>query len=252
MTLKNGDFIKINYTETIDGQLIRATDAEVAKEKGIFDEEMEYGPRTIVIGAGQLVKGFEEDFIGKEIGYSGQIEVPPEQAYGVHDPEKTQSVTANKFKDEKPHVGMRVSAEGKTGTVTRIIGRKVTVDFNHPLADKTAVFDYQILEQIEDETEKLKSMIKTFARADLEARIVDRDAEIVVPWEISYYKEWFMIRRGLADMILQTLGLNEVRFVEKHTGQKVTAEMISPPGKEPAQPEAEAAQETEEAPEGSS
>jgi peptidylprolyl isomerase/FKBP-type peptidyl-prolyl cis-trans isomerase SlyD len=51
-----------------------------------------------------------------------------------------------------------------------------------------------------------------------------------------------MIRRGLADMILQHLGLKEVDFVEKHTGQKISAELISPPGKEPAAP-AEAAPE---------
>jgi len=250
MTLKNGDFIKINYTETVDGQVIRSTDAEVAKEKGIFDEEMEYGARTIVIGSGQLVKGFEEDLIGKEIGYSGQVEVPPEMAYGAHDAGKVQSVTVNKFKEEKPHIGMGVSLDGKNGIVTRIIGRKVTVDFNHPLVDKTVVYDYQILEQIEDQDEKLKAMIKTFARADLEAKVVGQDAEIVVPWEISYYKEWFMIRRGLADMIIQTLGLDEVRFIEKHTGQKVTAEMISPPGKEPGK--AETTEEGEEAPEGPS
>jgi hypothetical protein len=41
-------------------------------------------------------------------------------------------------------------------------------------------------------------------------------------------------------MILQHLSLKEVDFVEKHTGEKVKAELISPPGKEPgAEPQAE-------------
>ncbi len=59
-------------------------------------------------------------------------------------------------------------------------------------------------------------------------------ATVYVPWELNYYKEWFMIRRGLADMIIQHLGLNEVDYVEKHTGAKVSAELISPPAKEQA------------------
>jgi hypothetical protein len=42
-----------------------------------------------------------------------------------------------------------------------------------------------------------------------------------------------MIRRGLADMIIQHLGLKEVDYVEKHTGERVTSQLISPPAKEP-------------------
>ena len=233
MTVKNGDFIRIDYTESVDGQVIAATDKEVATEKGIFNEETQYGPHLIVVGAGQLVKGFEEDLIGKEIGYSGRVEIPPESAFGVRDPKKVEIVPANRFKEQKPVPGMRVSSENKVGTVTRIIGRKVSVDFNHPLADKTIVYEYRIAEEIVDRQEKLKALIKTFARMELESEIRDDVAVITAPWELSYYKEWLMIRRGLADMIIQHLELKEVDYVEKHTGEKVKAELISPPAKEP-------------------
>lgn len=233
MTVKNGDFIRIDYTESVDGQVIAATDKDVATEKGIFNEETQYGPHLIVVGAGQLVKGFEEDLIGKEIGYSGKVEIPPEGAFGVRDPKKIEIVPINRFKEQKPVPGMRVSSENKAGTVTRIIGRKVSVDFNHPLADKTIVYEYRIAEEIVDRQEKLKALIKTFARMELESEIRDDVAVITAPWELSYYKEWLMIRRGLADMIIQHLELKEVDYVEKHTGEKVKAELISPPAKEP-------------------
>ncbi|OPY54301.1 MAG: putative FKBP-type peptidyl-prolyl cis-trans isomerase [Methanosaeta sp. PtaU1.Bin112] len=241
MTVKNGDFIRIDYIESVDGQVIAATDKDVATEKGIFDEEIQYGPHLIVIGAGQLVKGFEEDLIGKEIGYSGRVEIPPEKAFGLRDPKKIEIVALNKFKDKKPVVGMRVGLENKAGTVTRIIGRKASIDFNHPLADKTIVYEYKITESIEDRQEKLKGLIKTFARMDLEAEIKDDVAVITAPWELSYYKEWLMIRRGVAEMIIHHLGLKEVDYVEKHTGERVTSQLISPPGKElkaePTEPE---------------
>jgi len=232
MAVKNGDFIKIDYTESVDGQVIATTDEALAKEKGIYDEEARYGPHLIVVGAGQLVKGFEDELIDKDIGYSGRVEIPPEKAFGTHDPKKMETVSVTKFKEEKPAIGMRVGVEGKYGTVTRIIGRRVTIDFNHPLADKTIVYDYKIVEAVEDQQEKLKSLIKTFARFDLESQIENDKAIITVPWEMSYYKEWFMIRRGLADMIIKHLGLNEVDYIEKHTGEKVKAELISPPKKE--------------------
>lgn len=232
MAVKNGDFIKIDYTESVDGQVIATTDEAQAKEKGIYDQETQYGPHLVVVGAGQLVKGFEDDLIEKDVGYSGRVEIPPEKAFGTHDPEKMETVPITRFKEEKPLVGMRVGVEGKYGIVTRIIGRRVTIDFNHPLADKTLVYDYKIVEAVDDLQEKLKSLIKTFARMDLESKIEDNKAIITVPWEMSYYKEWFMIRRGLADMILKHLGLTEVDYVETHTGEKVKAELISPPEKE--------------------
>jgi len=248
MTVKNGDFIRIDYIESVDGQILAATNEEVAKEKGIFNEETAYGPHLIVMGAGQLVKGFEEDLIGKEIGYSGRVEIPPEKAFGTHDPKKIEIIPVNKFKQEKPVPGMRVGVDNRVGMVTRIIGRKVAVDFNHPLASKTIVYDYKIQESIEDLQEKLKALIKTFARVELEAEIKDEVAVITVPWELGYYKEWLMIRRGLADMILQHLGLKEVDYIEKHTGERVTSKLISPPGKEPGSEEAKPAEDAESTP----
>ena len=247
MTVKNGDFIRIDYIESVDGQVIAATDKDIATEKGIFSEEAQYGPHLIVVGAGQLVKGYEDDLIGKEIGYSGTVEIAPENAFGLRDPKLVEILPINRFKEHKPVPGMRVGVENKVGTVTRVIGRKVNVDFNHPLAGRTIVYEYKILENIEDQLEKLKALIKTFAHMDLEVEIKDDVAIINVMWELGYYKEWLMIRRGLADMIIQHLGLKEVDYVEKHTGEKVRAELISPPEKEPllegAKPEEQNAEE---------
>jgi FKBP-type peptidyl-prolyl cis-trans isomerase 2 len=233
MSLNKGDIIKLEYTGIVDGRVFISTSADVARENGIYDEDVSYGPRIVILGAGQIVPGLEEELIGKEPGHSGSVELPPEKAYGVRDPEKIETVMLNRFKDEKPYPGMRVSVDGRIGTVTRIVGRKATIDFNHPFADKTVRFDYRILERIEDREEKLRAMIKIFSDIELESRITDDVAEITVPWEISYFKDWLMIRRWVADMALRTLGLKEVRFVERHTPEdRLRAELISPPEKQ--------------------
>ncbi|HPW73403.1 MAG: peptidylprolyl isomerase [Methanothrix sp.] len=232
MTVKKGDFIRIDYTEFVDDQAIATTEKALAEERGIYSEDIQYGPHLIVMGAGQLVKGFEDDLVGKEIGYSGRVELGPEDAFGLHDPKKIETVPLNRFKEERPVPGMQVSIDDRAGTVSRVIGRKVSIDFNHPLAGKTVVYEYSIREAVEDQTERLKALIRTFGRVDLEAEIKDEIAVITIPWELNYYKEWIMIRRGLADLIIQHLGMKEVHYIEKHKGERVRAELISPPGKE--------------------
>ena len=52
-------------------------------------------------------------------------------AFGLHDPKKIETVPLNRFKEERPVPGM-VSIDDRAGTVSRVIGRKVSIDFSHP------------------------------------------------------------------------------------------------------------------------
>ena len=217
MTVKDGDFIRVDYTESVDGRVISTTDRDLAMKNDIYEEGVEYGPALIIVGSGDVVAGFKEELIGKEIGASGSVEVPPEKAYGVRDPEDVELIPLTKFKKERPEIGMRVSVDGKMGTLTRIIGRKARIDYNHVLADKVVKYDYTIVERIEDKLEKLEGLIRIFAKIDLKAQILEGDvAEIESPWEMSYYREWPMMRRGIAEMAMRLLDLKEVRYLESN------------------------------------
>ena len=233
MTVKDGDFIKVDYTESVDERVISTTNRDVAMENDIYEDGVDYGPALIVIGSGDVVEGFKDELIGKEIGSSGIVEVPPEKAYGVRDPENVELIPLTKFKGERPEIGLRVSVDGKMGTLTRIIGRKARIDYNHILADKVVKYDYTIAERIEERQEKLAGLIKIFAKIDLKAEVLEGDiAEIDSPWEMSYYKEWPMIRRGVAEMAMRLLDLKEVRYIESHKlAPTVTSQLVSPPSK---------------------
>jgi FKBP-type peptidyl-prolyl cis-trans isomerase 2 len=233
MTVKDGDFIKVDYTESVDERVISTTNRDVAMENDIYEDGVDYGPALIVIGSGDVVEGFKDELIGKEIGSSGSVEVPPEKAYGVRDPENVELIPLTKFKGERPEIGLRVSVDGKMGTLTRIIGRKARIDYNHILADKVVKYDYTIAERIEERQEKLAGLIKIFAKIDLKAEVLEGDiAEIDSPWEMSYYKEWPMIRRGVAEMAMRLLDLKEVRYIESHKlAPTVTSQLVSPPSK---------------------
>jgi len=250
MIVKDGDFIKVDYTESVDGQVISTTNRDVAMNNDIYEDGVEYGPALIVVGSGDVVAGFKDELIGKEMGSSGSVEVPPEEAYGVRDPENVELISLTKFKKERPEIGIRVSVDGKMGTLTRIIGRKARIDYNHILADKTVKYDYTIAERIEDRQEKLENLIRIFAKIDLKAKILEDDvAEIDSPWEMSYYKEWPMIRRGVAEMAMRLLDLKEVRYIESHKlTPTVTSQLVSPPSKAEEAEEAQEAETAAEAP----
>ncbi|MEM4278961.1 MAG: FKBP-type peptidyl-prolyl cis-trans isomerase, partial [Archaeoglobaceae archaeon] len=117
--LSIGDFVRVSYTAKLeDGRVIDTTDAEVAKKEGIFNENARYGDIYIVLGEGHVLKGFEEDIVGKEVGYKGVVVVSPEKGFGEYDPNKKDTFSITRFK-ETPQIGQRVRIGDKIGTVER-------------------------------------------------------------------------------------------------------------------------------------
>jgi FKBP-type peptidyl-prolyl cis-trans isomerase SlyD len=195
MALQEGDFIKLMYTGRVDENIFDTTDEESAKEAGIYNPQAEYGPITIRLGSHHLILGLEEELIGKEIGTEGEVDVPPEKAFGAHEDQHVKSVPVNQFR-EKPRPGMRIEVEGREGLVTDVIGRRAVVDFNHPLAGKTLSYSYSILEKVEDPVEQIRGLIKLFSgRTDIEITIDDGTVELSLPPAIIYDRRW-MVWRG--------------------------------------------------------
>ena len=64
MAIKEGDFVKLNYTGSADGIIFDTTYEEVAKEDGSFSEGKKDEPIVIRIGGTHVIP----DMTGKEIG----------------------------------------------------------------------------------------------------------------------------------------------------------------------------------------
>ena len=69
--VKKGDKIKAHYTGKLsDGQ--------------IFDSSVARGqPLEFTVGVGQVIKGWDEGFVGLAVGTKGVITCPPDYAYGA-------------------------------------------------------------------------------------------------------------------------------------------------------------------------
>ena len=117
----------------------------------VLDSSSGRAPLAYLHGRGNLVPGLEAALEGKSAGTSFEVEVAPEQGYGIRDERLVQIVPRTKFGDAAEITpGMQFKANGSGGarvvTVMRVERDLVTVDANHPLAGKTLYFQVEITE----------------------------------------------------------------------------------------------------------
>jgi FKBP-type peptidyl-prolyl cis-trans isomerase SlyD len=164
MAVKEGDFIRLEYTGKVQetGNVFDTTDENVAEEAGIKLDNKSYGAIPIVVGGGHVLKGLDEALIGMEEGEEKIVEITPEEGFGLRDPKLLQLIPMGEFKKQgmKPEVGMAITSDGTTGIIRSVSGGRVRVDFNHELAGKNLEYNIKVIKEIEDDVEKVKSMIE--------------------------------------------------------------------------------------------
>ena len=164
MAIKDGDFVRVNFTGKIKetDEVFDTTYDEIAQEAEIFDENKTYKPIPIVVGGNHLLPAIEKEIVGLEAGDRKTVEVESDNGFGPRDPKAIQLIPMKEFKKQgmTPYPGMRISAEGGEGRILTVNGGRVKVDFNHPLAGKDLIYDVEVTEIIEDNDEKIKSMIE--------------------------------------------------------------------------------------------
>ncbi len=173
--LKEGDFVKIDFIERVEGKVWDTSLKDVGEKEGI---KKEFKPILVVIGAGYRLKGLEEALKGKNVGDHFKVELQPKDAYGERNPKLVSLVPMKYFKKNKitPYPGLVVNVDGLYGIVKSVSGGRVIVDFNHPLAGKKVEFEIWIREKIDSKEEKVKELLKEiykFDEKDFEIEIKD-------------------------------------------------------------------------------
>ena len=136
LTVKNHHVITLNY--------------ELKDEKGqVIDSSNHDGPIVYLHGAQDILPGIESAVEGQEVGGKASCSIPPEEAYGVYDPQKVQKVPRSAFVGiDELKVGMHVQEQTAQGplliTVKEIEGDEVTIDANHPMAGQTLNFELEV------------------------------------------------------------------------------------------------------------
>ncbi len=163
LKIKKGDFIEVDFTGKISstGQVFDTTLEPVAKESGIFNKEIKYKPIIISIGEGHILNAIDDFIEGKDLG-KYTLELPAEKAFGKKDAKLLRLIALKEFHKHQiqPHPGLDVDLDGKRGVVRTVNGGRVIVDFNHPLSSKDITYDLVLNKVIEDEKDKVESILK--------------------------------------------------------------------------------------------
>lgn len=115
-------------------------------------------PATLTLGEQQLAPALESCLLGLAEGAQAHFEFPAGVAFGDRDPLRVQRVPLSLLEqhaagDVHIAVGDTVQFDGLSSTsgasagavVTAIEGDQVELDFNHPLAGQSVVFDVHVL-----------------------------------------------------------------------------------------------------------
>lgn len=137
MAVKNGDTVFAHYV----GTLADGTE---------FDSSREREPLEFVMGQGSLIPGFEKAVMGKKVGDTVEVTIPPAEAYGERNSEMVITVPRKEVPEHiTPEIGMSVQLSSDQGdmevVISKVTEEEVELDANHPLAGEALHFAIEIM-----------------------------------------------------------------------------------------------------------
>jgi FKBP-type peptidyl-prolyl cis-trans isomerase len=84
--MKIEDIVVGDGAEAVPGKLISVHYTGTLEDGNKFDSSLDRGtPFEFVLGAGQVIKGWDEGFDGMKVGGKRRLVIPPEMGYGDAD-----------------------------------------------------------------------------------------------------------------------------------------------------------------------
>ena len=137
--VKEGDVVKVHYT----GKLVNGEQ---------FDSSTGREPLEFTVGAGQMIKGFDDAMPGMSLGEKKTINIAPENAYGARSEEAIiEFPKTNVPADMKLEPGMPLTLSNQAGQpvpviVVEVKEEVIVLDANHFLAGQELIFDIELVE----------------------------------------------------------------------------------------------------------
>ena len=141
--VQNGNKVKVHYT----GKLDDGTVFDSSRER---DEPLEF-----TVGNQEVIPGVEKAVEGMSEGETKEVNIPSEEAYGEHDPNRVMDIPKSELPDDvDPQEGMLLQGQTGDGQTVRLqivsVGDDtIKADANHPLAGKALNFDLELMEVVE-------------------------------------------------------------------------------------------------------
>ena len=114
-----------------------------------LESNMGQDPVAYLHGHNNMMAGIEKSLLGKQVGDSIEVELPPEETYGEKIKNSEQRVSVKHLQGSKKwHAGMTAVVNTEKGqmevTIIKMGKFMATVDTNHPLAGQQLNFELSV------------------------------------------------------------------------------------------------------------
>lgn len=138
-TIETGHTVTVHYKGTFpDGE--------------VFDDSRARGEAmNVLIGAGNIIPGFENALIGMTEGQSKNVSLSANEAYGQPSDEAISTLPKTVFPDDYEfEIGTQVQGKSPDGSlvlakIVEFDENNVILDHNHPLAGKDINFEIEVV-----------------------------------------------------------------------------------------------------------
>ena len=173
MAISKGEFVEISFTGRVNGAVFDSNIKEDLKE---LDAKAEVKKMVVCVGERMLVKGFDAELEGKEIGKKYEIHIPFKDGFGPRRQDLVKTIPLKVFTAQNihPRPGSSFVMDGMLARVITVSGARVITDFNNPLAGKDLDYSFTIKRKVDDRKEMAESLFDFFFRFVPEMEVSDK------------------------------------------------------------------------------
>lgn len=247
MAFEKSTLIFANYTAKVKdtGEGIESTVESEARRLKIFEDTRKYEPRLVAVGEGWLISGLDAEVAKMSVGDKKEIELSPDKAFGNRDPTQLRMIPLRKFGDREHDlaVGDSIEVDNRVGIVRFLGSGRAQVDFNHRLAGKSIVYDFEVLSKVETDGDKVRALIDRRLAGDegkAAFELTDGTLTVTIPEGLFLVEGLQIIKRGIANDVFKFIPtVTTLTFLERFTNEKAQAKKEEPKVEKAPEPAAE-------------
>ncbi len=232
MTFSKGSLILVDYVAKVKdtGKVFETTIEEEAKKHSLHDPNIKYQPKLISVGESWILKAVDEALEKTSVGDKKTIEVTPAKGFGERDPGKVRKIPLRKLGEdaEKVSIGDTIEVDDKKGLVRFIGAGRVQIDYNHPFAGKTILYDINVSKELKSDDEKTTGVLKRWIPVKDEKILFKKTGnilDITIPDEMFRADNLSTIKHLIQTEIFKFIStVEKINFVETHVKKQVKSQ----------------------------
>jgi FKBP-type peptidyl-prolyl cis-trans isomerase 2/uncharacterized small protein (DUF1192 family) len=222
--MEEGTIVHVDYElyNGESGDLIETTREAVAKEHEMHQEGRNYTPMVCVVGAGNLIPGFEAALADAKVNKETEVVIEPADAYGEKDPEQIETISIDKLiravqDPNSLYIGAPVNIGGRQGFLSYLAAGRARIDYNHQMAGKKLKYSFKVVKVVEGKEEQVMALLESnTGHNDFEVSFDGDDLNIVLPQTMLFDTNAAMMKFRLVTIIRDAVECGKVSFIEVH------------------------------------